>query len=517
MIPQRFEGRKRPGQNVPATGHRLFDRSTEEYAFLALNVCLVIVTCGTFIYWRWSDLGNGDFQLYSYGGIDFLSHPKLYDRIYIDKPPLAFLMYLPLALFSGVSKVAIFFGLVITAEAFLLRMLLRELGFNEAACLGGIALFLGATLFKSQLDFVSLSHLTNLVVLGGCIAALRGSLPGVILSGALLAVSFYVRQNNLFLAFYPIILGRFTQLRTLIVYATSMLAAFLALFGLFCLISNVDLLVYTIFFYPFKYVSMGIGAPPLGFWKVAVFFMRSSQAPLLLFIVLWCVATWARIRPPISGRQMLLLFSTAFIVILIPRKTFDHYQGYLLVWLGLLGAWAVHVLTPLLLRRWQRSLVWIALGCSILFVAVVERREIKLSGELASARDRLDRVLPEVQRALHSRSGEPTLQTFDAIYTLHETYDGLLLSLTGAKPASPLIFTLFFPEDAASNLPPPLRDQWGLLARNPPDVFVLKDFGESTDVTDVGPDFAWSLHRFLVDHGYRERALSNKVTIAERP
>jgi hypothetical protein len=89
--------------------------------------------------------------------------------------------------------------------------------------------------------------------------------------------------------------------------------------------------------------------------------------------------------------------------------------------------------------------------------------------------------------------------------------------LTGAKPASPLIFTLFFPEDAASNLPPPLRDQWGLLARNPPDVFVLKDFGESTDVTDVGPDFAWSLHRFLVDHGYRERALSNKVTIAERP
>src|ERR1700747_660837 len=72
-----------------------------------------------------------------------------------------FLMYLPLALFSGISKVAIFFGLVITAEAFLLRMLLRELGFDEAACLGGIALFLGATLFKSQLDFVSLSHLTN--------------------------------------------------------------------------------------------------------------------------------------------------------------------------------------------------------------------------------------------------------------------------------------------------------------------------------------------------------------------
>jgi hypothetical protein len=512
-----LDRRERPDQGVPAHRYRFLGRSAAESAFFTLNICLVIAICGSFIYFRWDDLGNGDFQYYCYGGIDFLSHPKLYDRIYMDKPPLAFLMYSPLAFLPGISKVATFFAIVIAAEAFLLRMLLRQLRFDEAACLGGTAFFLAAALFKSQLDFVSLSHLTNLLILGACIAAVRGSTRGVIIAGVLIAVAFYIRQNNVILALYPIILGRFSELRTLIVYATSVLVGVLTFFGLFCLISNIDLFIYTTFFYPFKYANMGIGAPPLGFRRIVWIFAQSWRNWLLLFLVLWCVAAWARVRLPVSGRQMALLFGVAFIAVVAPKKPFDHYQGYLLIWFGLLGAWAVHVLTSRFPRQWQGGLVWLAVGCAIVLVGAVAQREIKLSGELADAKNRLDHVLPEIRRALDSRPGHPTLQVFDAIYTLHETYDGLLLMLTGATPATPLIFTLLFSEESAFTLPPPFRDQWGLLAQKPPDVIVLKDVGESTDLTDVGPNFARSLHQFLASHGYRERALSNKVTIAERP
>src|SRR4029077_15037810 len=102
------------------------------------------------------------------GAIDFISHPKVYDRTFLDKPPLAFLMYLPMAFFPAIAAQAIFFAMVIAAETLLLRWLLRALGFNEAACLGGTAFFLATTLFKYQLDYVSLSHLTNLFLLGAC-------------------------------------------------------------------------------------------------------------------------------------------------------------------------------------------------------------------------------------------------------------------------------------------------------------------------------------------------------------
>jgi hypothetical protein len=508
----------RHAPDVAAHQHRSFSaHSGARSGFFILNMCLIIITCAIVIYFRWNDLGDADFQYYSYGGVDFLSHPKLYDRIYVNKPPLAFLMYIPVSLIPVTSRVAIYFGTIIAIEAVLLRMLLRQLRFDEAACLGGTIFFLTATLFKSQLDFVSLSHLTNLLILGACIAAVRGSTQGVILSGLLIAASFYIRQNNLILGLYPIILGRFLDPKTLIVYATSMFGIFLALFGLFCLISNIDLFIYTTFLYPFKYVDMGIGAPPLGFGSIAWIFAQNWRKWLLLFLGIWCVAAWTRVRSPVSGSQMLLLFGVAFIAVVAPKKAFDHYQGYLLIWFGLLGAWVVYVLTSRFFRRWQSGLVWLGTGCAVLFAAAVAQRELKLSGELESARNRLDPVLSEIRSALDSRPGHPTLQTFDAIYTLHETYDGLLLMLTGAKPASPLIFTLLFSEESALTLPPVFRNQWALLAQQPPDVVLLKDVGETSEFTDMGANFAPLVHQFLKDHGYRERALSNKVTIAERP
>jgi hypothetical protein len=83
----------------------------------------------------------------------------------------------------------------------LLRWLLLELEFDEAACLGGVALFLAGTLFKYQPDYVSLSHLTNLLILGACLAGIKGTTWGAIFSGVLIAASFYIRQNNVIFAF----------------------------------------------------------------------------------------------------------------------------------------------------------------------------------------------------------------------------------------------------------------------------------------------------------------------------
>jgi hypothetical protein len=512
-----LDRREPRNQRASARQHRLLSNSGAESAFIILNICLAIVTCVIYIYFRWDDLGDGDFQYYSYGAVDFLSFPKLYDHIYVNKPPLAFLLYLPASLIPGIAKETIFSSIVIGSEFLLLWMLLRQLKFEEADCLGGTAFFLMATLFKSELDFVSLSHLTNLLILSACIAAVKSSKRGIVISGLLIAASFYIRQNNVILALYPLILGRLLQLRTLILYVTSMFAGFLVLFGLFSLISDMDLFIYTTFFYPFKYAGMGIGAPQLGFRSIVWTFAQSWREWLLLFLVLWSIAAWARVRPPVSGRQMVLLFGVAFIAVVAPKKAFGHYQGYLLIWFGFLGAWTVHVLTSRFLHQWRIGLLWLAAGCAVVLVGAVARRELMLSGELTDAKNRLQQALPEIRHALGSRLGDRTLQTFDANYTFHETYDGLLLTLTGAKPASPLIFTLLFSDESAPTLPPPLRDQWGLLARNPPDVIVLKDLGERTDLTDLGSNFARSLHQFLAHHGYRERTLNDKVTIAEKP
>jgi len=505
--------RRGPHRSGPVCRHEVFAGLAAESAFFVLNVSSVAAICLGFIYLRWNDLGNGDFQYYGYGGVDFLLHPKLYDRIYIDKPPLAFLMYLPMALLPGIVRVPIYFAIVIAAEVFLLHTLLRQLGFNEAACLGGTVFFLAATLFKPQLDYVSLSHLTNLLILGACIAAVRGSTRGVFISGILIAASFYIRQNNVMLALYPIILGKFTEFKPLAVYAISMLSGFLALLGLFCLISDVYLFVYVTFVYPFTYANIGIGGPPFIFRQTVWRFAQGLREALLLFVMLWCITAWVRGRPAVSGRQMVLLFAVAFIVIVAPNKQFDHYQGYLLIWFGILGAWTVYIFTLPFLRQSQGWLFWGAAGCVIVLVAAAAQKEMKLNVELASARTQLSDVLPEIRKALNSRPGNPTLQVFDAVYTLHEAYDGLLLTLTGATPATPLIFTLLFSEEAAAALPARFRDQWGLLAQKPPDIVILKNVG---DTTEVGPNFARSLHQFLESHGYRERTLTNRVTIAER-
>src|SRR5262249_42866944 len=113
-------------------------RLSSDRAFLALSLGLLIAVSAVFVYYRWDDLGNGDVRTYAFGAVDFISHPKLYDRVYLDKPPLALLMYFPVVLFPPIPGQAIFFAIVIVVEALLLRWLLLELGFTEAACLGGI-------------------------------------------------------------------------------------------------------------------------------------------------------------------------------------------------------------------------------------------------------------------------------------------------------------------------------------------------------------------------------------------
>jgi len=485
-------------------------------ALLVINLGLIIAISSVLIYCRWGDLSNGDLRAYAFGAIDFISHPKLYDRVYLDKPPLAFLMYSPIAFFPAIAGQGIYFAMVIAVEALLLRWLLLELGFDEAACLGGVAFFLIGTLFKNELDYTSLSHLTNLLILGACIAAIKGATRGVIISGVFIAASFYIRQNNVIFALYPLILGRFSNLRLLAIYAISMLASFLALLGLFCLISNVNVLLYTIFVYPFKYANLEIeGQEALG--ETALFFGIHWLKPLALFLGLWCVSIFTRSRRSINGVQLLLLFGVGLIVVIAPKKAYYQYQGYLLIWLGLLGAWSVDILVTPLFRRRQGWLVSLAAGCAAVLVVTVAWKEIALSGELAAAKSRLDRVLPEIQKALASRPGHPTLQVFDAIYSFHESYDGLLLQLTGAVPATPLIFTLYFGDRVAPALPATLRDQWGLLERNPPDVMVLKDVRDDGDLNGRGPNFAKSLDQFMARTGYHTRALTERVVLAERP
>src|SRR5271166_383990 len=85
--------------------------------FLVINLGLIIAVCGIFIYFRWDDLGNRDVRGIAFAAFDFISHPTLYARAFIEKPPLAFLMYLPMAFLPAVAGQAIYFAVVIAGEA----------------------------------------------------------------------------------------------------------------------------------------------------------------------------------------------------------------------------------------------------------------------------------------------------------------------------------------------------------------------------------------------------------------
>jgi hypothetical protein len=122
----------------------------------------------------------------------------------------------------------------------------------------------------------------------------------------LIAASFYIRQNNVIFALYPLILGRLLDFRLLAIYGISTLAAFLALLGLFCITSDVDILLYTTFIYPFKYRGLEIGGQE-GLRQTASFFGMLWLKPLALFVLLWCVAIFTRARRSVTGAQMLLL------------------------------------------------------------------------------------------------------------------------------------------------------------------------------------------------------------------
>ena len=489
--------------------------SSSNFAFIIINITLIVAACTIFVYFRWDDLSNWDVRTYAFAAIDFTSHPRLYERAYVDKPPLAFLMFLPMAFLPTVAGPAIFFAMVIIIEALLLRRLLLLLGFDEAACLGGVALLLTDTTLKYQLDYVSLSHLTNLLILGACTAANKGKIRGIIISGVLIGASFYIRQNNVIFALYPLILGRLTDFRLLAIYTISMLTSLLFLLGLFCLISDVPLLLYTIFAYPFKYADVSVGGrPPTAVAETALFFGILSLKPLLLFVVVWCVAALTGARPPVSGRQMVLLFAVGFIAMVAPRKEFWHYQGYLLIWLGLLGAWSVEILVPRFLRHRQSLLVCLAAGCAVALVVAVAGIEAGLRQKIASAKDRLNLIMPEIEKARSSRPGHPTLQVFEPVYDEHGISDALILALTDAKTSTPLFATVFFADWFSFALPPPFRSQWGLLAKSPPDVVVLIDLASGGS---VGVDFARSVNAFLDSHGYRVRRIADDVAISERP
>jgi hypothetical protein len=203
--------------------------------------------------------------------------------------------------------------------------------------------------------------------------------------------------------------------------------------------------------------------------------------------------------------------------VIAPQKTYKHYQGYLLIWLGLLGAWSVDILARLLFPARRGWLLPLAAACAAMLVAAVVWKQLSIKDELTAAKERLDRVLPEIRNALASRTGSHTLQVFDAIYSLHDSYDGLLLQLTGAVPATPLIFTLYFGERIAPALPASISDQWGLLERNPPDFLVLKNVADNGDLNGRGPNFARSLRQFIESNGYHTQALAKNILLAERP
>jgi hypothetical protein len=492
-------------------------RFSLESRFLLINILLFVVVAATYVYFQWNDLSNWDLRFYSFGGIDFIDHPKLYDRVYIEKPPLAFLLYAPMKFLPGIGGQAVFFALVIAAELLMLRWLLRELQYDEAACLGGAVFFLVATFFKYQLDYVSLEHLTNLLVLGACFAMVRGSKPDVIIAGALIATSFFIRQNNVIFALYPLLLGRFTGFKILFLYAAAMLGAFVALLGFFSVISNTDLFLYTTFVYPFKYARVGIGGATTAFSET-ILTLALGKLPfgtLLLFLVLWGVAALTRTTLRVSASRMIAIFAVAFVVMAAPNKAFNHYQGYLLIWLGLLGACTVHVLSPLLSPR--RRLLWLSAACVSVFLAAVVQKERASREELSLAKGRLDIIMLELRNALASRAGHPTLQVFDPVYSDHGISDGLVMALSGARPANPLFFTLLYSARWTPALPLELQHQWDLLARNPPDIVLLIDLGASDSLTYMGPTFVESVDQFLDSHAYNRRWVADEVIIASRP
>ena len=420
---------------------------------------LALAFSASYLWFRGQDIGNWDNQSYAFIACDFLRTWKLYESVWLDKPPLAFAAYLPACAGDPILSMNVYFCAIVSLEALLLRALLHRLGSDSSAALVGVVALLLSILWIPDVAWLSLAHVGNVILLFGLLLACRQTTASWGAAGAVIASGFFVRQNAIVLGLVPLLLLSWNASKAA-TYLVCGAISLLVLLALFVPFSNVELLFDTTFAYPFRYRSVEHVAADLPSTTViAGRFLYYLCLPLFVSCIALLVGWAAGRQSPVAAWRMVACFGAVLATCLLPAKPWLHYLGYMAVWIGIAAAWSAARLLPRLpVPIWAG----VATGAAALIVATNYEMEAK-----PAATDAFRKIDHMVADATAARAEPATIQVF-----CNADCGPAGLLLRGRVPANPLFHPIYYTNDFMRVLPQALSRPWNMLAANPPDILV---------------------------------------------
>ncbi|MBU0639187.1 MAG: hypothetical protein KKB50_10010 [Planctomycetes bacterium] len=453
------------------TAERAQARFGQVVAGTTLLLCLLFVLTHINSLRSWDNYHYAKLAALMFRGV------RLYSEVWHDKPPLAALVYAPVALLRTPWAMNVLCGGVFVLNGYLLTRYLHGAGFARvSAALGGWSYAWCALLLFEESDFLSLGHMSNLLLMPALVLTLPSGSRRMwrwLAVGAILAAMTCLRQNNvLFAGWLGVLALQQREARRLLWLGTGFAAGLMLIISATLPLVDWPLAPYVYFEYPRRYVALHGGPPLAQFLQLAVTFTVPVwpfvAAGAVRLLVTALVRRGSRAAPHVPVGVLGAAFLVTLAVILAPQRGFNHYGLYWLPWLGLAICWIVDPFLPGLLagraRRAGTTVVLLAAVVVLGYHGLARHWRVALEGRNAHTLRRI------VQTVRTETTPAETLYVFGGdCLGLHQ--NAIYLG-AGRRPAHPVSNYVSLIPDTYAALPTELRDFWEKMEDHPPKLLV---------------------------------------------
>lgn len=306
-------------------------RDINRVTYLFLCVCVaILVPYGCSLTGRLM-FRDGDCYLYAQIAQEWFSGKRLYEQVWLDKPPLAYLFYLPSQLVAPGSFSALqgFFGVWLVLQVLVVQVLAKPASRFGRIAAGLILALLPLT--RMDLLWASTEGACNLFVMICLVVAFNVAQRGTVknwecfAAGLAAAAAFHIRQNAVLMGLVPATMILFSPISVVDRFKA---LARMAAGGLTCLAAVILLMLWTgdlweyintVYLYPSSYAAASD-------MEMAPFLQaqwRTKLAKLLLIGLTAAMLTRMRLLACIA-------FLTGCACAFAPMKPFSHYLGHLI-------------------------------------------------------------------------------------------------------------------------------------------------------------------------------------------
>jgi len=263
-------------------------------AWVLAGVLLLAISTAAVAIYAYTSRGAGDRDpfIYAQVGKEILAGKRLYSETWIDKPPIALLMYAAPQFFAPRSyqAICVFWGLLIVVQAWLLAYAFRD---SLPAAAASSLFILFYPLVDGTLAWPSTEHFANVFVTANLLLALAivrqgtSSVAQCLAAGALAITAFHVRQNTVLCGLLPILAVSMSaqpptqRARALLMMVAGGVVAWLAIIVVVVTFANLTDYLWMLVVDPRVFASTGTWDE---MWQLSRYFAGN---PLALFLVIF--------------------------------------------------------------------------------------------------------------------------------------------------------------------------------------------------------------------------------------